>query len=102
MSLKYPKNLAQGLIPLSNKLFGIAVTKPKGGIVLSAHINFSEDVLITLYGPIGINIDHGAIDLKHRDHFHDVAIHHQGMGFSRSLVNIGALGCYPIMFEVSP
>ena len=58
-------------------------TKADRRIMFATEINFCEDIFITLDSAIGIDIDHRAIHLKHRDHFADIRINHQRMRLAR-------------------
>src|SRR6187402_1420715 len=71
-------------------------------VVGAAHRDLGEHILVAERVPVGIDVEHDAVDLEQRDHFLHALGNHQRVGLARRLVDISALLRHPVVLEITP
>src|SRR5215203_4467299 len=71
-------------------------------IVRPAFVDTREDVVVAGRLAVGVDIDHGAVDLEQRDHLLDMRVDDEGVGLARRLVDVRTFGRDPVVLEIAP
>ncbi len=87
---------------LANEAVDVVGAEADVGVVLAAHVDLGEDVLVAERVPVRIDVEHDAVDLKERDHLGEVFRHDEGVGLAGRLVDVAALLRHPVVLEVAP
>jgi len=86
----------------TDKLVHVIDPKPHLLVVHSAHIDLGEDVLKAGVLSLLIDVIHATRNVEKRDHFFDILVHHECVGFARRLKNVVTGSCNPVVLQVSP
>src|SRR5438067_5048475 len=76
--------------------------EPTVGVMIAAHLDLREHVLVSVLPSFAVEIDHCAADVEKRDHLRAIGGNGQRMDFARRLIDEAALLRGPVVLEVFP